>query len=220
MAVNRSDRSALARRGETRCVLFDFGDTIAREPFFIHPPPECPDWANRVAEVIGPATADRWSLGELTWDDLTAALSTKLGLDSQVVHRAMEDDCRNLRLNAAVVDFARRLAIARVPTALVTVNSDIFSLVIAPHYRLHELFPIVVASWEERLLDKTELCRRALRRIDSRMPISAALLIDNIAENVEAFRHAGGRAYHFRGEARFIADLERDPWLKRSPTDR
>jgi hypothetical protein len=118
----------------------------------------------------------------------------------------MEHDWRNLRVNRSMFDFACELGRAR-RAAIVTVNPRIFSEVIAPHLRLDRLFPVIVTSWQERIADKAALCGIALERLGAPGAYATALLVDNRADCVAAFRARGGQAYQFSDDAAFARDL-------------
>jgi len=91
--------------------------------------------------------------------------------------------------------------------AIVTINPDIFSQEVVPNYKLNEVFEIIVTSWEEENLDKSDLCDIAIQKLGSVSDRSRALLIDNRIENVEGWQARGGKAYHFTGDAAFAANL-------------
>jgi FMN phosphatase YigB (HAD superfamily) len=101
--------------------------------------------------------------------------------------------------------FSRAWALARarsLPQAIVTLNADVFTRFVVPAYQLDSVFDVIVTSWEEHTRDKARLCEIAVERLGGTDP-SEALLIDNIEENVDAWRARGGRAYWFRGDAEF-----------------
>ena len=93
------------------------------------------------------------------------------------------------------------------PQAIVTVNPDVFTNYVVPAFRLDEMFPVIVASWQEKTTDKVALCEEALRNFGQAIKRSEALLIDNIPENVRDWEASGGRGYVFRGEQQFTTDL-------------
>ena len=70
-----------------------------------------------------------------------------------------------------------------------------------------EAIPVVVASCEERVRDKTALCEIALARLGAPGALSTALLVDNRDDNVAAFRGRGGQGYLFTDDATFAHDL-------------
>ena len=58
-----------------------------------------------------------------------------------------------------------------------------------------------------------QLCRIALERLDRGLTIGDSLLIDNRGDLVEAYRSAGGKAYHFTDDSTFAHDLVSDSLL-------
>lgn len=190
-----------------RHVLFDFGDTLVREPFCVIAPPGVPDWEDHVlATYEEDGLCDRWCAGDIGFDEVVSRVAARCGLDVASTRAAMEHDWQNLRVNEAAFGFARTLGRAG-RAAVVTVNPDAFSRLIAPHYGIDSDFPVVVTSWEERQLDKTALCEIALARLGAQGAFATALLVDNRADNVEAFRARGGQAYLFVDDATFASDL-------------
>ena len=93
------------------------------------------------------------------------------------------------------------------PQALVTVNPRLFSEQIVPRYPIFKKFEVIMTSWEERTLDKVELCSVALSRFQTAIAPSAALLVDNVSENVKGWERRGGQGYWFQGPKAFAADL-------------
>ncbi|MHC4821302.1 MAG: hypothetical protein ACYTDX_06245, partial [Planctomycetota bacterium] len=116
-------------------------------------------------------------------------------------------DCRRLRENHTALDFARERG-RRGRAAIVTVNPDLFSSTIVPAMGLDRDFPVIVTSWQERTLDKVELCRIALERLSDRPSIGTALLVDNDATNVSAFVEQGGQGYRFTTDRALARDLD------------
>jgi RimJ/RimL family protein N-acetyltransferase len=190
-----------------RHVLFDFGDTLAREPFCVIAPPGARDWeASVLATYAEDGLLDRWHVGEVSFEDVAARVATRCGLDAERTRDAMVHDWRNLRFNPTVLSFAREMGRAG-RAAIVTVNAPIFTEYIATHYQLARDFPVVVTSWQERVLDKSDLCLIALERLGAKGDLAGALLVDNRADNVAAWRARGGQAYHFTDDATFARDL-------------
>lgn len=148
---------------------------------------------------------DRWCEGEVTFAEVVARVAERCGLTEGATREAMEHDWRNLRWNPVVAEFARGLEHA----AIVTVNPDIFTDVIAAHYELDRDFAVIVTSWQERTNDKNALCDLALERLGAAGERETALLIDNRTDNVEAWRAAGGQGYVYKDDRAFARDIQR-----------
>jgi FMN phosphatase YigB (HAD superfamily) len=190
-----------------RHVLFDFGDTLAREPFCTIPWPGAPNFeADVLAAYAEDGLLDRWDVGEARLAEVALAVGRRSGLHPATAREALVHNWRHLRLNDTVLAFARELG-REGRAAVVTVNTDAFTDVIAPHYGLHRDFAVVVVSCLERVRDKTALCELALARLGAPGAFPTALLVDNRADNVEAFRARGGQAYLFTDDATFARDL-------------
>ena len=149
---------------------------------------------------------DRWCRGEVGFPEVAARVAARCGIAVGAARAAMEHDWRHLRPNAEILAFARELGRAG-RAAVVTVNPDAFSDLIVPHYGLDRDFGVIVASWQERTLDKVGLCDIALERFAAPAKRESTLLVDNRPDNVEAFRAAGGQAYFFTDDPRFVVDV-------------
>jgi FMN phosphatase YigB (HAD superfamily) len=184
-----------------RCLLWDVGDTLCHERFLID---STPAWQRSIDEY----TADwqRWMVGELDTPAFAARLAPLLGSDVDATVAHMHACCRNVSWYAhSMAVFRER----RLPQAIVTVNPDLFSETLVPHYGLHDLAGSIVTSWEERTEDKGVLCARALERLELSCDPSEALLIDNRRDNCEAWSARGGAAYLHTGDEVFARDVAR-----------
>jgi hypothetical protein len=186
-----------------RCVLWDFGDTLVDERWMRRAPPGVPEWSDVWSGVVSGALADRWNLGEATFEDVVDAVAPRLPMSRAEVLVHARRCCEQIAFFAAPMAIARASSL---PQAIVTVNPDAFTSVIVPRYALDATFVPIVTSWQEHTLDKAELADIALHRIGD-FEREDALLIDNIEANVVAWRARSGRGYRFRGEHRFRADL-------------
>jgi len=192
--------------GPLDVVLFDFGDTLAQEPFCVQAPPGCSDWREHVlAAYAEEGLAARWCAGETGFDAVVARVAARCALPLEATRAAMQHDWRHLRWNERTAAFARELGRAG-RAALVTVNPEAFLTCIVPHHDLDRDFGVIVGSWEERTNDKVRLCERALERLGAPQR-SAVLLVDNDARNVEAWQAAGGEGHWYRGDAAFAVEI-------------
>ena len=95
----------------------------------------------------------------------------------------------------------------KLPQAIVTVNPDLFRETIVPLHRFDESADVIVCSFEEGTIDKGVLCQAALDRLAIGASPGEALLIDNRAENLEAWSARGGRGYRYLDDASFERDV-------------
>jgi FMN phosphatase YigB (HAD superfamily) len=193
---------------EIRYLLWDFGDTLADERFLWTSPTGVPGWTDCYRDLAGGEFGSRWNRGLATFDELAAEMSARLAMSTTAVVAHARRCCQRIRF------FEHSWAVARsheLPQALVTVNADVFRNVVMANYPLGNAFDVVVISAEEGTEDKTDLCDLALARLgcDDR---SEALLIDNLAVNVEAWRARGGAAYWFRSDADFASQFAAGSW--------
>jgi FMN phosphatase YigB (HAD superfamily) len=185
-------------------VLFDFGGTLADEHWMRATDPPFPGFTDAYHRASRPRRND-WECGRMTTSELAQHIASYLGCDTDAVRQHIRTLCRQLVFFESVMTYARVRRANGEPQALVTVNPDLF-VDIVEHYDLDEIFDPIVTSCAERTSDKVALCARAVAQLDT--SIANALLIDNVAANVDAFRAAGGRAYHFIDDATFAADLD------------
>jgi FMN phosphatase YigB (HAD superfamily) len=191
-----------------RYLLWDFGDTLADERWVLPCPDGVEDWTDAFRAAAASDLGARWSRGDADVEEFARHLSVVLAMPSAAVVAHIEACCTRVEWFDGVWAAARA---ATLPQALVTVNPDVFSRFVVANYRLDDVFPVIVTSWEAHTNDKTELCGIAMRRLGC-AGRSETLLIDNIAANVESWRAAGGNAYHFQGEEAFLAVLDTGGW--------
>ena len=189
----------------TRCVLWDFGDTLVDQDWMLAAPEGFPDWPKAWAEVARGELEGPWNLGEVGCEDIARRVAGLLGMSLPDTMAHIQKCCSSIRIFETAMAAARRCTL---PQAIVTVNPDVFTSYVSPHYKLDDLFSVIVASWQEGTVEKAALCIRALRVFEDTFEPSEALLIDNIEANVRAWEECGGRGYVFTGEAQFAADLQ------------
>jgi hypothetical protein len=186
------------------CVLWDFGDTLADESWMNKAPYQLPSWPNLYKQLIweGQLGID-WNLGKLQTEDIVSHFAGLLSVDRGHIADHMKRCCEDVKF----FDHAMKaVQSCELPQAIVTINPDIFSQCVVPNYRLDQLFEPIVTSWQERTLDKSDLCDKALQQLGGVLDRSGALLIDNRIENVESWRSRGGIAYLFTGNEAFASE--------------
>jgi phosphoglycolate phosphatase-like HAD superfamily hydrolase len=179
-----------------QAVMWDFGDTLADERWMLAPLEGAPGWPGAYRRVLeGGDLADRWNSGSAAAVDVAEEFSRALGVSAGCILQHMRACCRNVSLYPDVMALAERLD---APQAIVTINPDIFTEVVVPAYDLSTRFATVVTSWEERTLNKADLCDIAMSRLPGAADRKACLLIDNRLDNVAEWRSRGGAAWLFQ----------------------
>lgn len=189
------------------CVLWDFGDTLADQTFAWAGPTGVEGWRAAWERLYENDLANRWDRGEVGVDAVVAFLGGQIERDVAWVLAELKALCDTVALFPSPMDVVRR---RRLPQAMVTVNPDAFRRWVVPPCGFDEHFDTIVISCEHGTLDKVELCDIALDRLGIDDP-GAALLIDNLVENVEGWRAHGGLAYQFVDDDQFRRDLEHEP---------
>jgi phosphoglycolate phosphatase-like HAD superfamily hydrolase len=189
----------------TRCILWDFGGTLADQNWMLMPPDEFPDWPKAWREVARGELEEPWCLGKVTCEDIANRIAELLKMPKADTMDHIRRCCSNVRFFDAVMATARDSSL---PQAIVTVNPDVFTNYVVPHYQLDELFSVIVASWQEGTTDKAELCARAVKRLGKGFGSGEAFLVDNIEANVRAWEARGGHGYVFVDNNQFAADLQ------------
>jgi len=182
-----------------RCLLWDFGDTLCDELSLWRVSPEWMEVYRSFDDGLGAA----WSLGDLDTRGFVAELARRMPLTEVEI-------LAHLRRTDLFEFFPFTYAFFRgrhLPQALVTVNPTLFSEVIVPGFGFDEVTDAIVVSGEEKTIDKGELCRRALERLDLGCDPSQALLIDNKQSNLDAWARRGGIGYPYTTDSAFRQDV-------------
>ena len=190
--------------GAVRCLLWDFGDTLCDERFLHEVESNIAGWSEVWAAFAPRGLHAEWYVGERAIEEVARVGAREIDANPDSIVTHMRDACRHIRTFEQTLAFARSRPL---PQAIVTINPDLFNPDIVPALELDRWFDPIVTSWEERTLDKAELCDLALARMEGEFDRSEALLIDNKQANVEDWRRRGGRGYVYRDDATFAADL-------------
>ena len=194
------------------CVIFDFGNTLADEQWMMQSPPDLPTWElayrhgvwNRPKEW-----GDPWSRGELTAYDVAERMHNVLGISTSRAYQIMLGNSRKLRFYPNVMSFVRTRRQQGLKQAIVTINADIFSDVVVPHYRLDMQFDVIINSCDYGSLDKVELSKHVFAHYGGGIGFHNTLLIDNSKTHLERFTEHGGKTYLFTNDTQFQEDLLR-----------
>ncbi|HEY2482064.1 MAG TPA: hypothetical protein VGI30_07700 [Caulobacteraceae bacterium] len=186
-----------------RAILWDFGGTLADETWMLAPFAGDDGWPELYREVLDTDDlVSRWNEGEARTADVVEALACRSGKARGAILTHMHTCCRNLKFHERVMDLAARTAL---PQALATINPDIFTEVVVPHYALSSRFDVITTSWQEGLSDKALLCEIARMWLDHSLTPAECLLVDNLQANIDAWRARGGSGLHFTGEDALLA---------------
>lgn len=166
-------------------------------------PAQLSNWTDIYRQLIweGQLGID-WYLGKVGTEEIASHFTRLLPVNRKYIADHMKRRCKDVKFFDHAMKAVQSCGL---PQAIVTINSDIFSKQVVPNYRLNQLFEAIVTSWEEKTLDKSDLCDIALLRLGGVSDRSGALLIDNRIENVESWRARGGIAYHFTGNEAFAS---------------
>ena len=181
------------------CLLWDFGDTLCDELSLWRASPEWMEVYRSFDDGLGAA----WSLGDLDTRGFVAELAKRMPLtDVEILaHLKRTDLFEFFPFTYAFFRDRHR------PQAIVTVNPAFFSEVIVPGFAFDEVTDSIVVSGEEGTIDKGELCRRALQRMNFGCDPSNALLIDDKKSNLDAWAGRGGIGYLYTTDSAFRHDV-------------
>jgi phosphoglycolate phosphatase-like HAD superfamily hydrolase len=189
-------RSASMR---VQCLLWDFGNTLCDELSLWRVSPEWMEVYRSFDDGLGAA----WSLGDLDTPGFVAALAGHMTLtEAEILAHLKRSEL--FEFFPFTYSFFRQ---RHLPQAIVTVNPTAFSEIVVPAFALDEVTDAIVVSGEERTIDKGELCRRALERINGRLDPSRALLIDDKQSNLDAWAAHDGVGYLHTTDSAFQQDV-------------
>jgi phosphoglycolate phosphatase-like HAD superfamily hydrolase len=182
-----------------RCLLWDFGDTLCNELSLWRVSPDWMEVYRSFEDGLGAA----WSLGELDTRGFASELARRMPLsEAEILAHLKRTDLFEFFPFTYAFFRARHL-----PQAIVTVNPAHFSEVLVPAFGFAAVTEAIVVSAEEKTIDKGELCRRALERMDLGCDPSQALLIDNRKSNLDAWARQRGIGYLYTTDAAFRQDV-------------
>ena len=181
------------------CLLWDFGDTLCNELSLWRASPEWMEVYRSFDGGLGAA----WERGDLDTRGFVVELAKRMTL-TEVEILAHLNRTELFEFFPFTYAFFRE---RHLPQAIVTVNPTFFSEVVVPGCALDEVTDVIVVSGEEKTVDKAELCRRALERMNLSCDPSRALLIDNKRANLDAWARSGGIGYLYTTDAAFRRDV-------------
>ena len=185
-----------------RCLLWDFGDTLCDERFIWGSGPE---WM-AIYDTFDDGIGERWCTDELDTARFADELSNRMERPTaEIIAHMVERSTNHIHFFDYTYGYFRA---KKLPQAIVTVNPDLFSEVIAPAHDLAAVCDTIVTSWEAHTVDKSILCSLAIDRMPIDLEPHEALLIDNKQANVDAWIAVGGAGYLYSSDSVFRRDVE------------
>jgi FMN phosphatase YigB (HAD superfamily) len=160
--------------------------------------------------VFASGLADKWLIGEVSTSAVAGAIANNTVLSAQQVEAHMRSCVHGLPVNATVKAFVSAQRHAGKKTAMVTVNSDLFSQEVVPDQHLNEYFDLILSSSDQHTTNKELLWDSVFDRLGTSFSYTTSLLIDDEQRWVERFCARGGAAALYTSEdafAAWVADL-------------
>jgi FMN phosphatase YigB (HAD superfamily) len=189
-------------------VFFDFDGVLCHDRYYTTLQPDYPHVMKFVNEAIFGGEqkyADRWMRGEFTYQQINRIIADSTGIPFGQLNELFLASVRQMRLNPTLLQFAENLKQRGAAIALVTGNMDVFNEVTVPEKGLDKLFPVIVNSFDHRLMKQDENGRLfdvALGKLGL-ASYQGTWLIDDSLLACAIFEAKGGRAYHYSDQANF-----------------
>jgi FMN phosphatase YigB (HAD superfamily) len=196
------------RMSSLSTVFFDFDGVLCKDRFYTTLQPDYPHVMRFVNEAIFGGEqkyADRWMRGEFTYQEINRLIADSTGIPFGQLSELFLASVRQMRLNQAIIQFAEKLKQRGAGIAMVTNNMDIFNEVTVPEKGLDKVFPVIVNSFDHRIMKHDEngrLFDLALGKLGL-ASYQGAWLIDDSPLACATFETKGGRAYHYSDQANF-----------------
>jgi FMN phosphatase YigB (HAD superfamily) len=197
---------------KSEAVFFDFDGVLCTDRFYTTLIREYPLAARFINGNIfgGPlGYADRWMRGEYTYHEINMLISEATGVPLDKLTDLFKIGVQQMKVNPELLQFAVSLKKKGIRIALVTNNMDIFNEITIPEKRLAEVFPLILNSFDYKLMkqdDNGKLFDIALEKLGLGS-YRGVWLIDDSPTYCVLFTAKGGQAYQYAGQKEF------DLWL-------
>jgi FMN phosphatase YigB (HAD superfamily) len=188
-------------------VFFDFDGVLCMDRFYTTLLPDYPgvlDWVG--AHIFsGEKYCDRWMRGEYTYRQINAIISRATTIPLERLNELFVESVKQMKVNEVVLDFARALNEKHIRTALVTGNMDIFNQITMPDKKLTRFFPVIINSYDYKMMKQDENGRLFDIALD-KLGLNSyndVFLIDDSPTYCDIFRAKGGRVYQYVDEPAF-----------------
>jgi FMN phosphatase YigB (HAD superfamily) len=195
-------------------VFFDFDGVLCTDRFFAALKPDYPHVQEWISQHVfnGEKYCDKWMRGELDYRQVNRIIAGATGISPELLDKILISGVGRMNVNAALIQFAEKLKQKDIKVALVTNNMDVFSEITVPAKQLDKTFPIIINSYEYRLMKQDKNGRLfdialKLLGLDS---YQGVLLVDDTLAYCEIFKNKGGQIYQYANQEDFFK------WVKDS----
>lgn len=179
-------------------IISDFGFTWCPTKYFSSPHPDFPSLPALVEQkIFATHLSGLWLRGDLCTSEIARILSEGIHLSPHQVKTYMRQTVRGLPVNPSIRNFISEQRLAGRKTAMVTINSDLFSEEIVRDQQLWQYFDIIINSADYKTTDKEYLWNIALSVLGAEYSYKTSLLIDDEERWTQRFQALGGRAFRW-----------------------
>jgi len=187
--------------------FFDFDGVLCTDRFYTTLMPEYPHVVEWIGSHIfsGEKYCDRWMRGEFMWRDINKVIADATGISHELLNELFVNSVRLMKINQYLIKFAEKLQIKGIKTAIVTGNMDIFNEITVPEKHLDKTFPVIVNSYDYKLMKQDENGRLfdiALNKLGL-YSYDGVLLVDDTPAYCELFKNKGGQVYQYSNQIAF-----------------
>jgi predicted phosphatase len=191
-----------------KCIIFDYYKTLSNDYYFNLPS----KFKNKISEILynnenNQNLLENWWKGNISSIDIVNYLSKQLPLKPEYLLNNLKFNARKMKLNKNIFNFSKKIKNKGYYSDIVSINSDIFTTDVVPGLKLYNYFDCIINSSDYKNIEKNELCKIAINKIDKSLVFKDCLLIDDKEENIKNFQSLGGFGYQY------IDDIIFKEWL-------
>jgi FMN phosphatase YigB (HAD superfamily) len=189
-----------------KAVCFDYFGVFTHDQFYANLKTEFPQVWEYIQSVIFEGEdklADHWMRAEYTYQDINRLIARETGINFDNLTKLFIESVRQMRIDKAMLQIVEKYKTQNIPIAIVTNNMDAFSEITVPQYRLDQYFPVIVNSFNYKLMKSDEngkLFDIALEKLGLNS-YEDVLLIDDSARPCALFELKGGETHRFTDTA-------------------
>lgn len=185
-----------------KTVFFDFDGVLCRDRFYANLKNTHPKVHQFIqSKVFGfkNVMVDQWMRSRLTSDQMNKFISENTDIDFDELRELFIESVKAMRLEAGLIDLAKKLRTNSFQIALVTDNMDVFSEVTVRYHKLDNIFPVIINSFDYGVTKREangKLFDIAMAKLGE-SEYDSALLIDNSAKTRNMFEQKGGLTFAY-----------------------